>query len=50
MIAPAKLAVGSSTNPMKGREGEVLRLTLPISLGCTVVIGLIALILIRLIH
>ncbi len=42
MIAPAKLAVGGSTNDMKGREGEVLRLTLPIGLGCTLIIGLLA--------
>ena len=42
MIAPAKLAVGGSTNTMKGKEGEVLRLTLPIGLGCTLFIGLLA--------
>lgn len=45
MIAPAKLAVGGSTNTMKGREGEILRLTLPIGLGCTLIIGVLALIL-----
>lgn len=42
MIAPAKLAVGGSTNSMKGKEGEVLRLTLPISLASTLLIGLLA--------
>lgn len=47
MIAPAKLAVGGSTNAMKGREGEVLRLTLPIGLACTLVIGVITLALLR---
>jgi lactate permease len=48
MIAPAKLAVGSSTNELKGREGEVLRITLPICLGITLVIGLITLMLVYL--
>jgi lactate permease len=42
MLAPAKLAVGGSTNAMKGREGEVLRLTLPIGVICVLLIGLIA--------
>ena len=50
MIAPAKLAVGSSTNVMKGHEGDVLRLTLPISLGCTLIIGALAILLLRVIH
>lgn len=45
MIAPAKLAVGGSTNAMKGREGEVLRMTLPIGLGCTLIIGVLAMVL-----
>ena len=45
MIAPAKLAVGGSTNAMKGKEGEVLRMTLPIGLGCTLIIGVLAMIL-----
>ena len=45
MIAPAKLAVGGSTNAMKGREGEVLRMTLPIGLASTLIIGVLALIL-----
>ena len=48
MIAPAKLAVGGSTNAMKGREGEILRMTLPIGLICTLLIGGLALILISL--
>jgi lactate permease len=39
MIAPAKLAVGGSTNTMKGREGEVLRITLPVGIVCTALIG-----------
>jgi lactate permease len=42
MIAPAKLAVGSSTNSLKGREGEVLRYTLPIALAIALLIGLVA--------
>ena len=45
MIAPAKLAIGSSTNSLKGREGEVLRYTLPIGIIIALVIGLFALIL-----
>jgi lactate permease len=50
MIAPAKLAVGGSTNAMKGREGEVLRMTLPIGIGCTLIVGGLALILSKLIN
>ena len=45
MIAPSKLAVGGSTNVMKGHEGEVLRMTLPIGLASTLIIGVLALIL-----
>ncbi|MCX6055696.1 MAG: L-lactate permease [Chloroflexi bacterium] len=43
MIAPAKLAIGSSTSASKGLEGKVLRITLPIGLGISFVIGLTAL-------
>jgi lactate permease len=43
MIAPAKLAVGTSTNELKGREGEVLRYTLPVGLAIALVVGLAAL-------
>jgi hypothetical protein len=39
------LVVGRGTNIMKGREGEILRLTFPIRLGCTLIIGVLALIL-----
>ena len=42
MIAPAKLAVGTSTTAMKGREGEVLRITLPIGIAMALIIGLVA--------
>jgi lactate permease len=42
MIAPAKLAVGTSTTAMKGREGEVLRITLPIGIALALIIGLVA--------
>ncbi len=45
MIAPAKLAVGGSTNSTKGREGDVLRITLPIGIACVLIIGIIALLL-----
>jgi lactate permease len=44
MIAPAKLAVGTSTSDVKGREGEVLRYTLPICLVIALLIGVAALI------
>ena len=47
MIAPAKLAVGGSTNSMKGKEGEVLRITLPVALLCVLVVGLIAFLFVR---
>jgi lactate permease len=42
MVAPAKLAVGSSTTAVKGREGEILRLTLPIGLASVIIVGLAA--------
>lgn len=45
MIAPAKLAVGTSTSAAKGSEGKVLRLTLPISIAVAVVLGVLAFIL-----
>ena len=43
MIAPAKLAVGSTTTGLKGKEGEVLRITLPIGIGIVLIVGLVAL-------
>jgi lactate permease len=43
MISPAKLAVGTSTSELKGREGEVLRITLPVGIIITLIIGLVAL-------
>ena len=43
MIAPAKLAVGSTTTGLKGREGEVLRVTLPIGIGIVLLVGAAAL-------
>ena len=46
MIAPAKLAVGTSTNELKGREGEVLRYTLPIGIIMALIIGLVTLLII----
>ena len=45
MVAPAKLAVGGSTTGLKGREGEVLRITLPIALGMVLIVGVAALLL-----
>ena len=43
MIAPAKLAVGSTTTGLKGKEGEVLRITLPIGIGIVLIVGVVAL-------
>jgi len=43
MVAPAKLAVGTSTSSVKGQEGEVLRLTLPICLVLALIIGVVTL-------
>ena len=45
MIAPAKLAIGSSTTAVKGQEGEILRGTLPIALVSVMIVGLAALLL-----
>ena len=42
MIAPAKLAVGTTTSAIKGSEGDILRITLPIGLGSIVIIGVAA--------
>ena len=39
------LAMGRGTNVMKGREGEILRLTFPIGLGCTLIIRVLVVIL-----
>ncbi len=39
MIAPAKLAIGSSTTAAKGLEGDILRMTLPLGLACVAIIG-----------
>ena len=45
MIAPVKLAVGTSTTNLKGHEGEVLRYTLPICLVISLIIGGVTLLL-----
>ncbi len=45
MIAPAKLAVGSTTTGLKGREGEVLRITLPIGIAIILIVGAVVLLL-----
>jgi lactate permease len=39
MISPAKLVVGCSTSKMKGREGEVLRYTLPAGIIIGLLVG-----------
>jgi len=43
MIAPAKIVVGTSTVGLRGRDGEVLRLTLPYGLVITLGVGLLVL-------
>jgi lactate permease len=40
MIAPAKLIVGCSTVNIRGRDGEVLRRTIPYGLGIALVMGI----------
>jgi len=45
MIAPAKLIVGCSTAGLHGRDGEVLRVTLPYGLAIGAAIGLLTLLL-----
>lgn len=45
MVAPAKLAVGSTTTGLKGKEGEILRITLPIGIAIVLIVGLAALLL-----
>jgi len=42
MISPSKLIVGCSTVGLKGKEGEVLRRTLPYALGIGLLVGLLA--------
>jgi lactate permease len=39
MISPAKLVVGCSTSKMKGHEGEVLRVTLPVGILIGLLVG-----------
>jgi lactate permease len=46
MLAPAKIAVGCSTVGLKGREGDVLRITLLYGIGIGLLIGVVALLLI----
>ncbi len=43
MIAPAKLAVGGTTTGLKGREGDIMRITLPFGLALVLIVGFIAL-------
>jgi lactate permease len=45
MVAPAKLAVGGTTTGLKGKEGEILRITLPFALGMVLIVGAAALLL-----
>ncbi len=45
MIAPAKIIVGCSTAGLQGKDGEVLRKTLPYCLGICLGLGVLALLL-----
>lgn len=44
MVAPAKIIVGCATAQIKGREGDVLRLTLPYGLAAGLLLGLMTLV------
>jgi len=44
MLAPAKIIIGCSTTGLKGRDGEVLRMTVPYGLGIGLGLGALALI------
>jgi lactate permease len=48
MLAPAKIIVGCSTVAQVGREGQVLRQTVPFGLGAGLVVGVLTFILSRL--
>jgi lactate permease len=41
MISPAKIGVGASTSGQSGRDAEVLRMTLPVSLAVGLATGLV---------
>jgi lactate permease len=41
MVAPAKISVGCTTTGMAGKEGEVLRVTLPYGLAIGAIVGAI---------
>jgi lactate permease len=47
MIAPAKIIVGCSTVNLQGRDGEVLRKTIPYGLAIAALMGVMALILVK---
>ncbi|MBI9044907.1 MAG: L-lactate permease [Anaerolineaceae bacterium] len=44
MIAPAKIIVGCSTTGLTGRDGDVLKITLPYGLAIGLIIGLLTLV------
>jgi lactate permease len=46
MLAPAKLIVGCTTSGLAGREGEVLKKTMPAGLIIAGVIGILALVIV----
>jgi lactate permease len=43
MVAPAKIIVGCSTVGLQGRDGDVLRITIPYGLGIGVLMGIVTL-------
>ena len=47
MIAPAKIIVGCSTVGIQGREGEVLKITIPYGLLIGLVMGVVTLVLVK---
>lgn len=48
MIAPAKIIVGCSTVNLKGRDGEILRITIPYGLAIGLVMGIATLVFVNL--
>lgn len=48
MLAPAKIIVGCSTVGLKGQDGQVLRVTLPVGVTIGIFLGLVALVITRL--
>ena len=41
MISPSKIVLGAAAAGQAGREGEILRILLPVAMGITLIIGII---------